>query len=67
VQQLLQVIPGGPVINETTKEVIGLMVQVAGENISTNRNTPTPPPPEQIIRTAGFALAYKKSRSTSTC
>ncbi|HAO11496.1 MAG TPA: hypothetical protein DCQ51_10080, partial [Planktothrix sp. UBA8407] len=49
---------GGPVINETTKEVIGLMVQVAGENISTNRNTPTPPPPEQIIRTAGFALAY---------
>ncbi len=49
---------GSPVINETTKEVIGIMVQVAGENISANRNTPTRNVPDQIIRTAGFALAY---------
>ena len=49
---------GGPVINETTKEVIAIMVQVAGENISTNPNIPTPPPPDQVFTTGEFGIAY---------
>jgi superkiller protein 3 len=49
---------GSPVINETTKEVIGIMVMVADENIATNPNTPTPPPPAEISSTGGFGIAY---------
>jgi len=49
---------GGPVINETTKEVIAIMVQVAGENIATDPNTPTPPVPDQVFSTGEFGIAY---------
>ena len=49
---------GGPVINETTKEVIGIMVRVAGEDIATDPNTPTPLVPDQVFTTGGFGIAY---------
>jgi superkiller protein 3 len=49
---------GGPVINETTKEVIGIMVMVADENIATNPNIPTPAVPDEIFTTGGFGIAY---------
>ncbi|MGL4500834.1 MAG: S1 family peptidase, partial [Planktothrix sp.] len=49
---------GSPVINETTKEVIGIMVQVAGEDIATDPNTATAPPPAEISSTGGFGIAY---------
>ena len=49
---------GSPVINETTKEVIGIMVRVADEDIATDPNTPTAPPPAEISSTGGFGIAY---------
>ena len=49
---------GSPVINETTKEVIGIMVMVADENIATNPNIPTPAVPDEIFTTGGFGIAY---------
>ncbi|VXD23376.1 Tetratricopeptide TPR_2 repeat protein [Planktothrix serta PCC 8927] len=49
---------GGPVINETTKEVIGIMVRVADEDIATDPNTPTPAVPDQVFTTGGFGIAY---------
>ncbi|MBD2481227.1 tetratricopeptide repeat protein [Planktothrix sp. FACHB-1365] len=49
---------GGPVINETTKEVIGIMVRVADEDIATDPNTATAPPPDEIFTTGGFGIAY---------
>jgi tetratricopeptide (TPR) repeat protein len=49
---------GGPVINETTKEVIGIMVRVADEDIATDPNTPTPAVPDEVFTTGGFGIAY---------
>ncbi|MCF3606714.1 tetratricopeptide repeat protein [Planktothrix agardhii 1033] len=49
---------GGPVINETTKEVIGIMVRVAGEDIATDPNIPTPLVPDEVFTTGGFGIAY---------
>jgi tetratricopeptide (TPR) repeat protein len=49
---------GSPVINETTKEVIGIMVRVAGEDIATDPNIPTPLVPDEVFTTGGFGIAY---------
>ena len=49
---------GSPVINETTKEVIGIMVGIADQDIATDPNIPTPPVPDEVFTTGGFGIAY---------